>query len=203
MFFKIKFIFFAVILVFFATSCVETVVVGSVATGVLITREKSISKTSSDIAIATNLGSKFIVNGLKNPGNSVDITVNEGRVLLTGIVRKPENAKLAQTLAWKVSGVKEVIDEIQFHEDEFYAKDFSSGAVDYVITGEIESKLLVAKGVSSMNFQVTTVGKVVYLLGVAQDDFEMQKVLAVAAKVRGVKEVVNHIILANDSRRRS
>jgi osmotically-inducible protein OsmY len=186
----------------FLNACVETVVVGSVATGVAVTREKSLSETRSDISISLHLGAKLLENGLKKPGNSVDITVNEGRVLLTGIVRNPEKAKLAQDLAWKVSGVKEVIDEIQFHEDKFFAKDFSSGFFDYVITGEIESKLLFAKGVSTTNFQVTTVAQTVYLLGVAQDDFEVQKVIAVAAKTRGVKEVVNHIILANDSRRR-
>ena len=43
--------------------------------------------------------------------------------------------------------------------------------------------------------------KTVYLLGLANDNSEMQKVLSMVAKVSGVKKVVNHIILVDDNRR--
>lgn len=190
----------AIFLLLFSTACVETIVVGSVATGMIATREKNLSHTRSDILISTKLGAKFLESGLKNPGNSVDVTVNEGRVLLTGIVRYEEKAKLASELSWKVLGVKEVIDEIQLRDD-FHAKDISSAFRDYLISLEIESKLLIARKVSSANYQVTTVGKTVYLLGVASDSAEMQKVLSISSQVRGVEKVVNHVILASDSRR--
>jgi len=195
---------FAVILVssllIFATACVETVVVGSLATGMVVTREKNLSNTRLDIIISTKLGTKFLENGLKNPGNSVDVTVNEGRVLLTGIVREEQKAKLASELAWKVDGVKEVIDEIQLRDD-FKAKDVSTAFRDYLVSIEIETKLLLGKKITSSNYQITTVGKTVYLIGVASDNAEMQKVLSIAAKVRGVDKVVNHVILVNDRRR--
>ncbi len=191
---------FAIFLLLFSTACVETIVVGSVATGMIATREKNLSHTRSDILISTKLGTKFLENGLKNPGNSVDVTVNEGRVLLTGIVRYEEKAKIASELAWKVLGVKEVIDEIQLRDD-FHAKDISRAFRDYSISLEIESKLLIARKISSANYQVTTVGKTVYLLGVASDSAEMQKVLSISSQVRGVEKVVNHVILASDSRR--
>ncbi len=195
---------FCVFALIFASSCVETVIVGSVAGGALVVREKSLNDTRSDIMISTQLGAKFVANGLKNPGNSIDITVNEARVLLTGIARDPEKAKLAQELAWKVKGVKEVIDEIQVHTDgEFHLRDFSTAFRDYLITSEIESRLLFARDISTINFQVTTVDGTVYLLGVADDDFEMRRVLAIVSKTRGVVKVVNHAILEDDSRRRS
>jgi osmotically-inducible protein OsmY len=187
-------------LLIFSTACVETVVVGSLATGMVVTREKNLSNTRSDIVISTKLGTKFLENGLKNPGNSVDVTVNEGRVLLTGIVREEQKAKLASELAWKVEGVKEVIDEIQLRDD-FKAKDVSNAFRDYLVSIEIETKLLLGKKITSSNYQITTVGKTVYLLGVASDNAEMQKVLSIAAKVRGVDKVVNHVILVNDRRR--
>lgn len=195
---------FAVFLLFSQASCVETVVVGSVFAGGFVVREKSFNSTRYDIVISTKLGSQFFENGLKNPGNSIDVTVNEGRVLLTGIARDGAKAKLAQELAWKVSGVKEVIDEIQIREDEkMHMRDVSSAMRDYIITGEIEAKILMGRNITSMNFQVTTVDNTVYLLGVATDETEMRRVLSIASKIRGVEKVVNHAILRNDSRRRS
>ena len=188
-------------LILFANACVETVVVGTAATAVMIKREKTFSDTKDDVKISTYLAAKFIKNGLKTPGNSIDITINEGRVLLTGIVRDDKKAKLATELAWKVRGVKEVIDEIKVTEDAITAKDFTKGFRDYVITTQINTKMLFSKKVASVNYKVTTVAKTVYLLGVSKDDAEMRNALSIAAKTSGVRKVVNHLILANDSRR--
>jgi osmotically-inducible protein OsmY len=194
---------FIVLALFFATSCVETVVVASVTGGVLVTREKTVANTGDDIVIAARLNKELVANGLKNFGNTVDTTVNEGRVLLTGILRDTHESKTAVNLAWKVPNVKEVIDEIQVRDDEkMYAKDFSRSVSDYAITGEVNAKLLFARKVTSVNYKITTVGKTVYLLGVAEDTAELQRVLNIVAKVRGVEKVVNHVILADDHRRK-
>ncbi|OFW80685.1 MAG: hypothetical protein A2887_05675 [Alphaproteobacteria bacterium RIFCSPLOWO2_01_FULL_40_26] len=200
-------------LVFLLTSCVETIVVGSVAGAGLVVREKSLSDTGKDIAISTKLGTKFIANGLKNPGNCVDITVNEGRVLLTGNVRDESKSVLAQELVWKVDGVKEVINEIHSRSNENQDKnntknntggrnDFSAVFLDYIITAQVETKLLFARDITSINYQVTTVNGTVYLLGVADNEFEMRRVLSIVSRIRGVDQVVNHVILEDDSRRR-
>lgn len=194
---------FTVFVLFLSTSCMETVLVGSAATGVSVIRDKSMSDTGKDIVISTKIGSSFLINGLKNYGNSVDVTVNEGRVLLTGIVRDAQKAKLASELSWNVKGVKEVIDEIQLRDgDSVHAKDFLNSAADYSITSQIESKMLFDKRIMTLNYQVTTVNKTVYFLGVAQDDSEKRRVLSLASKVRGVKKVVDHIVLTSDDRRK-
>ncbi|MFM7620783.1 MAG: BON domain-containing protein [Alphaproteobacteria bacterium] len=184
------------------TSCVETVVVASLSGGAVAIREKSINNTQKDVLIASKLGTTFFANGLKNPGNSVDISVNEGRVLLTGIVRSPNKAKLAQEYAWKVDNVKEVIDEIQIRQDSLKARDFSSAFIDYLITWQLESKLLFSSKVHSINYKITTVNKTVYLLGIANDNAEMQNVLDQASKIKGVNKVVNHLLLINDAKRK-
>lgn len=178
------------------------VVVGSVGGGVMATREKSMKDTQSDIGIAVTLTLDFVSHGLKNPGNSLNFTVNEGRVLLTGIARDPEKAKLAKDLAWNALGVKEVIDEIQIREnDNLKPKDVSSALYDYLITSQVESKLLVARDIFWPNYKITTVDGTVYLLGVARNDFEMQRALTITSKIRGVEKVVNHLILKDDPRR--
>jgi osmotically-inducible protein OsmY len=193
---------FALISVIFLSSCVETVVVGTLSTGVAITQEKKFSDTTKDSLIESKLILELVKNGLKTPGNTVEITVNEGRVLLMGVIRDRNKIGLANDLAWKISGVKEVIDETQTAEyDGLRPRDFSNGVTDYLITLQVESRLLFAKDLSSVNYKITTVNRVVYLIGIAFDEPELRRALTTAAKVRGVKKIVNHIILADDSRR--
>lgn len=195
-----KIIFLAAL--FLTTSCVEVVVLGSVGGGVAATREKTLKDTQSDLMIASTLSVDFVIHGLKNPGNSINFTVNEGRVLLTGIARDPQKALLANKVAWNALGVKEVIDEIELREEKFRARDVSSAFFDYLVTAQVEAKLLTARDVSWPNYKITTVDGSVYLLGVAANDFELQRALTVVSKTRGVDRVVNHVVLRDDSRRR-
>jgi osmotically-inducible protein OsmY len=193
---------FALLILTFATSCVETVLVSSVAGSALVLRHKTVEETKNDTVIAAKLAKEFLHNGLKNPGNSVDFTINEGRVLLTGVVREAPKAKMAQDLAWAVPSVKEVIDEIQIRDEEkLKVRDVFVATRDYLITAEAETKILFARDVASLNYKITTVSGVIYLLGVADNDFEMRRVLSIASKIRGVTRVVNHVILRDDRRR--
>ncbi|MFM7557354.1 MAG: BON domain-containing protein, partial [Alphaproteobacteria bacterium] len=116
--------------------------------------------------------------------------------------RNPKKAKLAQDLSWKVKDVDEVIDEIKIKEDgKLTFNDIGSAFYDYLITAEIETKFALAKNLRTLNYQVTTIDNEVYILGVAIDQEEMQRAIDIASRVRGVAKVVNHIIIANDSRR--
>ena len=201
-FFKNKKIILLICALFSLTSCVETIVISTGVGAGLAYREKTVEDTRSDVKISTKIALKFISNGLKTPTTSIDITVNEARVMLTGIARDPSKAKLAQELCWQVKGVNEVIDEIQIREDgKFKLADIGSSIYDYLITAEIEAKFALAKDLRTLNYQITTVNNEVYLLGVAIDEKEMNRAVALASKVNGVSKVVNHIILANDSRR--
>ena len=189
-------------LLFTMTSCVETIVVGSLATGSMVTREKSAKDMKDDIWISAQIITKYTGKGLNGFKNTVDVTVNEGRVLLTGVVRDPKKEELAVNLAWKVDGVKEVINEIQLLEDPSYRpKNFSRATLDMILTLEIETKLLIKPQLKSANYKINTVNGVVYLMGIAADEEELNKALDIVARVRGVKKVVNHIILSDDRRR--
>ena len=193
---------FLVFSLFSLSSCVETVVLGTAATATVMLREKTLEDTGQDVAIVSKIETQFLKVGLKNPGNSIDVTVNEGRVLLTGVVRNLEKAKIASQVVWKVEGVKEVIDEVQAETDSLRPRDFSKSAKDYFLTLRVELALLFAREIATVNYKVTTVRGVVYVIGVAQDDSEMKRALGKIAKIRGVKKIVNYVILANDARRR-
>jgi osmotically-inducible protein OsmY len=192
----------AFLLLFLTTSCVETVVVGSVAAGVVIARHKTVEETKNDTVIAAKLAKLFVENGLKSSGSYVEFSVDEGRVLLTGVVDDLASSRQAQDLSWKVEGVKEVIDEVEaINKMKSGFGRFTRGSRDYLVTAHASTKLAFARDVSSVNYKIITVNGSLYLFGIADNEFEMKKALAIVAGISGVSRVVNHVILKNDERR--
>ena len=178
---------------FLTSSCVETVVLGGVTTGVILNQNKSVSDTKSDLIIETKIQAQFTKEGLKNPANSIGVTVDEQRVLLTGFVDDEKIISKANEISWKVSGVKEVIDEIQFNENKTALGTTLNYIADTAITTQINSKLLFNKKISSSNFEVITVNKIVYLIGIAKNQSEINIASDIAAKTSGVKKVISHV----------
>jgi len=66
----------------------------------------------------------------------------------------------------------------------------------------VKAKFKTTKHIRSLNYDVTTVDGTVYLFGIAQDSEEMRLTASVASKIKGVKNVVSHVILRYDQRRR-
>lgn len=190
-----KKILLSIILISFLSACVETIVVGSVVTGRLAVREKTLKNTKEDIRISSQIIKKYSTSGLKIPGNAIDIMVNEKRVLLTGIVSNSSLASEAVDLAWKVDGVKEVIDEIQVARNRSRLNGFRTYSKDAIITGQIRARVGVNKDVNLLNVKINTVNSVVYLFGVSKSDHETHKLTKLVARIKGVKKVISHITL--------
>lgn len=189
------------LILLFSTSCVEIAILTSIKTADLATREKSIADSGKDLIISSKLIKDLASKKLKIPSNMVDVTVSEGRVLMTGVVRDEESAKNAVNIAWKNEDVKEVIDEIQLVKKFRIFRSSGQYLKDTIITSNIQSKLLFTKNIASINYEVITVNNIVYLLGIANSNAELNKVSNIAAKASGVNRVVSHVILQNDGRR--
>jgi osmotically-inducible protein OsmY len=187
----------------FLASCVETVVVASVASTIVTTREKSVKDTAKDSVIAAKIDQTLVSNGVITPRNSVKVMVNEGRVLLTGKVTDVQKGKKIYDTAWKTKGVVEVIDEVDIKQEKLSAVDFTSFFSDFYLITKIKAKLFFNKEVTAADFKITSSYGKVYVFGVAKDDYEMEKTLSVISKVVGVKKVINHAILKDDNRRRA
>lgn len=185
----------SLVLILSLTSCVETVVVGGVATGAIMAKEKSATDTANDVTIETKILKEFTLQGLKNPVNQIGVVVDKQRVMLTGVVDNPKLAKKANEISWNVKGVKEVIDEIQVVDN----KSAIGGVIDYFkdasITAQVNSRLLFNKNIATINIKTITVNRVVYLIGIARSQSEIDLANRIAARTAGVKKVINHIIL--------
>jgi len=150
------------------------------------------SDTSIHLGLQRDLGREF-------PRYFAEMAteVHEGRVLIVGTTRTPQDRIRASQIAWEVSGVTEVVNELQVAEEQgglAYLKDAR-------ISNQLRLRLLTARDVWESNFDFETVNSVVYILGVARDQGELQYVAELAATIGGVERVVSHAVLSNDPRR--
>ena len=163
-----------------------------VGTGAAVTtsvaEERGIGGVFSDSSIKTRINMLYMEHSaalLKH----VDIVVRQGRVLLTGVVPTPQVQIDAVRLAWKVDGVQEVIDETTVGE----GGGFGGYSSDSWITTQLKSKLLFDGDISSINYNIQTIKGTVYLMGVAQDQKELDKVIDIARRTSRVKNVVSYV----------
>jgi len=160
-------------------------------------KEKGIKEAISDGMIDTGINKEFLNHDI-NMFINVQIEVVEGRVLLTGSVKKPKHRLDAIKIAWKVLGVREVINEIDVTEK----GGIKQYLIDVKIKTQIRYKILADKEVSSINYNFEVVNGNVYIIGIAENKKELKKLVKHINTIGGVLKVVNHSIMRNDPRRK-
>ena len=177
------------------SGCAGAVVGVGTAAVAASTTEKGFSTSVSDGVIFAKLQDRFIqVNA--SLLTSANVTVNDGAVLFTGKVKKPEDKIEATKLAWEIKGVREVVNELQVI-DTSSIKDI---AKDLAASATLRGKMIADQDISSLNFSIDVVNGIVYLSGVASTPEEINKVVSLAENLRFAQEVVNYIILSKDQR---
>jgi len=171
--------------------------VGAGATaGVAAAEERGLKGAGNDALIRVEINEAWITEDF-DTFNRLNLQIYEGRVLISGRVPNQANADRAVELAWKAEDVREVINEIEIAEggglDDF--------ANDALINARLDSELLFDSEISSINYSTRSVAGTVYLLGVAQDREELDRVFRVTRSIPNVKRVVSHVILKDDPRR--
>lgn len=163
---------------------------GAAAVGVVIAQERSVGDAVSDAVIRATINELLIRNDFKL-FRDVEIEVVEGRVLLAGNVRRPQDRVKAVRLTWRAAGVKEVLNEIEVR-----AKGgIGNYARDSWISTQFLYKLLLDKDIRALNYNVDTVNGVVYLIGIAQSPAELKRATNHARAIPYVRKVVSHVRL--------
>ncbi|MGQ0740758.1 MAG: BON domain-containing protein [Alphaproteobacteria bacterium] len=169
------------------------VVAGGAVVGVNAARqERSVGDALDDIRIKTEIQSDLIARSANNFVN-VSVTVVEGRVLLTGRVKEPEQRLDATRVAWGTDGVLKVDNDIEVTEDAGWLERPN----DILIRTTLAGELLADPEISDINYTIDCVNGVVYLMGVGQNREEVQRVIAHARGVSGVRRVENYVVLKN------
>ncbi len=168
--------------------CVGAVIGAGATVGTAAMEERGIAGVTDDAALRIRLNGLFSGKD-ERLWRKVGLQVYMGRVLLTGAVETEDMRAEAVRLAWSAEGVKEVINEMQIAQ--------SGGATGFArdtwITTQLKLALLFDKDVSSINYSVESVGGTVYLIGLAQDRAELNRVMNHARGMSYVKKVVNYV----------
>ncbi len=165
--------------------------------GVACVQERSVGAAIDDKTIQLQINAELLRQD-EVLFRQVDVEAVEGRVVLTGAVATSEKRLQATRIAWQASGVKEVANELQVTD--------KGGVVDYAkdvwITTQLRTKILTDTEIFDINYTVETVNGVVYLLGIAKTQTELDRVTGHARTIRGVAKVVSHVRLKADPGRK-
>ena len=185
-----KFLYLILVVVFLGSCAAVNVTSSSV-------KEKGIKEAMSDGMIDAAVNKEFINHDV-NMFINIEIEVVEGRVLLTGSVKKAKYRMDAIKLAWKVLGVREVINEIEVTN--------KGGIIRYLndvkIKTQIRYKIITDKEIASINYNFESVNGKLYIIGIAQNKKELKKVVSHANNIKGIVKVINHVMMKDDPRRK-
>ena len=192
---KVLVLFFSFFSIVFLTLVYGCSPSGILATGgstamVVAEGDRSLGTVVDDATIKVNVAAKFL-------GSNNDIFVNvntsvlEGRVLLTGLVDNQEIRIDAVRLVWEVEGVKEVVNEIEVGNRDGL-KDYAS---DLWINTQARGVAAKTIGLRSVAYNFETINGKVYLAGITSKPEQMNELIEALKTIKGVKEIVNYVII--------
>lgn len=172
-------------------ACTPAAVGAGASVGMTAAQEGGIPGAVTDLSIQTQINNLWFQHSVEI-FRKLDLTVKQGRVLITGVVQNPQDRVDAVRLAWQAKGVKQVINEIRIAESE----GLPGYARDTWVSGELRARMIFNKYVQSINYSIDTVQGVVFLMGVAQNQMELNRVIDIARGISGVKQVVSYVKFA-------
>ena len=192
---KIKKIIILISLVFIS-GCVGYSSTGVLGTGVSIALDpRSLGTQIDDSIMQQNLRAKLI-SADKSYIISVKTKILDGRIFLTGKVNSVEDKLKITKLAWEIKGARSVNNDLQIKEK----FDFKRSAKDLLITSQLRAAIIGNKKIKSVNYNIDTYKKIIYVYGIAQNKIERDEVTKEAKQILDVEDVITSIFLVDDLR---
>ena len=185
-----------ILLIFLANSCVGTSSQGVFGTGVSVAFDpRSVGTQIDDNIMEKNLIARLLVKDKKYL-LSINTKVLDGRIFITGAVDNPEEKLQITKAAWETKGVRSVKNDIII-KNEF---NFQQSAKDLLITSQLRTALIFNKNIKSINYNIDTYKKKIYIYGIAQTKDELKEVIKEAKEILDVENVIASILLVEDLR---
>ena len=111
--------------------------------------------------------------------------------MLTGVAF---DSKTKTFLANKVMNnlkVRSLLNEIVVKEKKSL---FSTKISDYFLEKNIHMKIFFRSKIKSLNYEVSVIDSIAYVIGIAEDQEELELLLNLISTIRGIEKVVSHVI---------
>jgi osmotically-inducible protein OsmY len=158
--------------------------------GYIAVRDKKLGDTLTDSKIEAAVKKK-LYGVSAQLYSDVSVISDCGRVLLTGNVRNPDWINIAEKLAWATDGVVGVDNCLSTGQE----ITVSQAMKDNLITSSCRTSLLCNSDIRSVNYKIKTMNGVVYVLGMARSDGELELVLSKIQTVSGVRKIISYVNL--------
>ena len=192
---KIKFI-FIILLGIILSGCVGVGSTGIFGTGVSVALDPRTLGTQIDDSIMQKNLSAKLINMNTNYILSVKSKVIDGRIFITGKVDTIEEKLKITKLGWEIKGARSVKNDLRI-KDKF---NFQQAAKDLLITSQLRAAMITNKKIKSVNYNIDTYKKKIYIYGIAQNQEERKEVINEAKQILDVKDVIASILLLEDLR---
>ena len=180
----------------FLTSCVGTSSTGVFGTGVTIAMDPRTLGTQIDDSIMDkSLDAKLLPTN-KSYLLNVKTKIIDGRIFITGKVDTVEEKLNITKMAWEIKGARSVKNDLKI-KDKF---NFKQSAKDLLITSQLRSALIFNKKTKSVNYNIDTYKKKIYIYGIAETLEEREEVIDEAKQILDVEDVIASILLVEDLR---
>ncbi len=153
--------------------------------------ERNVARSINDVSAERVIKARFSRADNVNL-RGVDVEVAEGILVLTGNVQNQDDRMEAERIAWSAPGIDQVGNEIFVKDKQSYSQNLSDGLLEK----SVRARLTADKYVKARNINVETHDGIVYLLGVARNTPELQRIAQIASETRGTREVISYVTVA-------
>lgn len=175
-----------------------TTVLGAGArTGLALAEDRPVKEIWEDSRLKIAINQELLTTSFKDTYWSLNTTIFEGRVLITGRVKTSALRDQVNQIVWAVTGVRQVINEIEVSQE----TNLTQIARDQLIQTSLQAKMLSDPMIADINYKIVAHNGSLYVIGVARDKSEVDQVVQHARTVPYVKRFVHYVQLATDPSR--
>lgn len=191
---RVPAIFFALSAAAMSSGCVAATGLAAVSAATVAVQDRTLGRSIDD-ATASNTVKARLMALDERAYSRLDVEMAEGTMLLSGTVPTAEHKAMAEQIAWSVSGVEDVANEAVVGRSPGVLRS----GLDNFITAQVRAKIVSDSQIKGVNYNIETQKGVVYLMGVARSDEELQRAAETASLVGGVERVVSYVVVRQRS----
>ena len=156
--------------------------------GAVVMDERELADDWNDTKINMTIRNNFLMDKV-NYVLDVEITVFEGEVMLNGAIPTIEDMERIVEIAWEIPAVTKVYNHIRLEQP----SSLAGTAEDALLASSIRTKLMMAGDITSVNYKITVDDGVLYMMGIAKNKDELQKVIDIIQATDGIKKIISHV----------
>lgn len=151
---------------------------------------RNLDQSLTDFGADAELKSVLFADRTHDYGD-IDLTIFEGRLMLTGTMKSEEGRRKLIENAFKANSVDQVIDEVVIGGGTSLGQGFEDSRID----ATLRARLIADGDVKSGDFKASVSNGAVYLIGVTRTQAQLDAALEIARSIAGVERVVSHVLV--------